>query len=115
MRILVRFVVASLCITLFPSIAAAQATLAGTVRDASGAVLPGVTLTVRNQDTGMFRETISNEDGTYFVSGIVPGMYQIEAEIQGFKKYVRRDVRLEIGITTHSRQVPSPKSTNVSA
>ena len=72
----------------------------GQVTDAQGAVLPGVNVVVRNQDTGMFRETVTNQDGTYFVSGIVPGMYQIEAELQGFKKYSRRDVRLEIGKTT---------------
>jgi hypothetical protein len=72
----------------------------GRVLDEQGAVLPGVTVTVRNQDTGMFRETISNPDGTYFISGIVPGLYEISAEVQGFKKYARRDLRLEIGKTS---------------
>src|SRR5687768_9724588 len=71
----------------------------GRVVDPQGAVLPGVSVTVRNQDTGMFRETVSNDDGTYFVSGIVPGSYEISAELQGFKKYNRRDLRLEIGKT----------------
>ncbi len=71
----------------------------GQVTDPQGAVLPGVNVIVRNQDTGMFRETVSNADGTFFVSGIVPGMYQIEAELEGFKKYSRRDLRLEIGKT----------------
>ena len=74
--------------------------LRGHVLDAQGAVLPGVTVTIRNQDTGMFRETVSNGDGTYFVSGVVPGPYEISAELQGFKKYARRDVRLEVGKTT---------------
>src|SRR5687768_6695918 len=71
----------------------------GRVLDAQSAMLPGVTVTVRNQDTGMFRETISNADGTFFVSGIVPGRYEIAAELQGFKKFLRRDVVLEIGKT----------------
>jgi outer membrane receptor protein involved in Fe transport len=71
----------------------------GQVTDAQGGVLPGVNVTVRNQDTGMFRETVTNPDGTFFVSGIVPGTYEIEAELQGFKKYTRRDIRLEIGKT----------------
>ena len=71
----------------------------GRVVDSQGAILPGVNVTVRNQDTGMFRETTSTADGTYFVSGIVPGTYEIVAELQGFKKYGRRDVRLEIGKT----------------
>jgi hypothetical protein len=73
--------------------------LRGQVTDAQGSVLPGVTVLVRNQDTGMFRQTVSNADGTYFVSGIVPGQYEISAELEGFKKYERRDVRLEIGKT----------------
>ena len=74
--------------------------LRGHVLDAQGAVLPGVTVTIRNQDTGMFRETVSNGDGTFFISGVVPGPYEISAELQGFKKYARRDVRLEVGKTT---------------
>ncbi len=67
----------------------------GRVIDSQGAILPGVNVTVRNQDTGMFRETVSNADGTYFVSGIVPGRYEISAELQGFKKYTpaRRPAR----------------------
>ena len=74
--------------------------LRGRVIDAQSGMLPGVTVTVRNQDTGMFRATVSNPDGTYFVSGVVPGTYEITAELQGFKKYNRRDVRLEVGKTT---------------
>jgi hypothetical protein len=87
---------------LLPGLAAAQqgtTEVRGQVTDPQGAVLPGVNVVVRNQDTGLFRETLTNAEGTFFVSGIVPGMYQIEAELQGFKKYSRRDIRLEIGKT----------------
>jgi hypothetical protein len=73
--------------------------LRGQLRDAQTGALPGVTVVVRNQETGMFRETISTGDGTYFLSGLVPGTYEISAELQGFKKFTRRDVRLEIGRT----------------
>ena len=71
----------------------------GRVTDSQGVVIPGVTVVVRNQDTGMYREAISNTDGTYFVSGIVPGSYEVSAELQGFKKYSRKDVKLEVGKT----------------
>ncbi|MGH9159668.1 MAG: TonB-dependent receptor [Vicinamibacteraceae bacterium] len=71
----------------------------GRVVDEQGAVLPGVTVTVRNQDTGMFRETMSNAEGTYFISGVTPGQYEIAAQLEGFKRYVRRDVALAIGRT----------------
>jgi len=92
-----------ICIlALMPALASAQqgtTEVRGQVTDAQGAVLPGVSVIVRNQDTGMFRETTTNADGTFFVSGITPGMYQLEAELQGFKKYSRKDLRLEIGKT----------------
>jgi hypothetical protein len=73
--------------------------LRGQLRDEQGGALPGVTVVVRNQNTGMFRETVSNIDGTYFVSGLVPGTYEISAELAGFKQFSRRDVPLEIGRT----------------
>ena len=72
----------------------------GRVSDAQSGVLAGVQITVRNQDTGMFRETVSTEDGSYFVSGIVPGKYEIVAEGKGFKRFNRTDLVLEVGKTT---------------
>jgi len=72
----------------------------GTVMDAQQAPLPGVTVIVRNQDTGMFRETVATADGTYFISGIVPGRYEVTASLQGFSTFLRRDVVLEVGKTT---------------
>jgi hypothetical protein len=74
--------------------------LRGRVVDAQGAVLPGVTVTVRNQDTGMYRETVSGSDGSFIASGMVPGAYQVSAELQGFKKFERRDLQLEVGKTS---------------
>ena len=71
----------------------------GRVMDPQGGLLPGVTITVRNQDTGMFRETVSGGDGTFIVSGIVPGTYQITGELQGFKKFERKGLLLEVGKT----------------
>ncbi|MGH9201274.1 MAG: carboxypeptidase-like regulatory domain-containing protein, partial [Vicinamibacterales bacterium] len=72
----------------------------GRVFDAQNAVLPGVTVVVTNQDSGIYREVTSNADGTFFVTGIVPGVYEVSAQLQGFKKFVRRDVVLSIGRTT---------------
>ncbi len=72
----------------------------GRVLDQQGAVLPGVTVVVTNQDTGIYREVVSNADGSYFVTGIVPGAYQIAAEMAGFKKYTRREITLSVGRTT---------------
>jgi len=74
--------------------------LRGRVIDPQGAVLPGVTVVVRNQETGMFRETVSGPDGTFIASGLVPGTYQVNAALQGFKKFERKDLRLEVGKTS---------------
>jgi hypothetical protein len=74
--------------------------LRGRVIDAQGAVLPGVAVTVRNQDTGMYRQTVSGPDGSFIASGIVPGMYSVSAELQGFKKFERKNLQLEVGKTS---------------
>jgi len=65
-----------------------------------GAVLPSTTIVLRNQDTGMRRRVVSNADGSYFLTGVTPGVHEVSAELAGFKKYSRRDVRLEVGKTT---------------
>ena len=81
------------------SIAAQQglSEIRGRVVDTQNAILPGVTVLVTNQDTGLYREVTSSSDGTYFVTGIVPGTYEVAAQLAGFKKSVRRDIVLSIG------------------
>jgi len=76
------------------------AELRGRVLDAQGGALPGVTITITNQATGVYREVVSNGDGTYFATALAPGTYAIAAELVGFKKYMRGDVRLDLGHTT---------------
>ncbi len=76
------------------------ADLRGRVIDQQGAVLPGVTIVVRHQESGLFRETVSSADGTFLMSGMTPGMYEVTAELASFKKYSQRDVRLEVGRAT---------------
>ena len=72
----------------------------GKVTDAQGAVLPGVNVTLTNQATGNVRETISGADGSFIASGLVPGTYKVSAGLQGFKKFERGDLILEVGKTT---------------
>jgi hypothetical protein len=76
------------------------ADLRGRVIDQQGAVLPGVNIVVRHQESGLFRETITGADGTFLMSGMTPGMYEVTAELASFKKYSQRDVRLEVGRAT---------------
>ena len=61
--------------------------LQGRVLDAQGGVLPGVGIVVTNEETGQFRETVSNADGSYFFSRVPPGTYSVTAQLQGFKKF----------------------------
>lgn len=73
--------------------------LRGQVVDQQGGVLPGVAVVARNQETGLYRETVSSGDGTFFMSGMTPGIYRVEAELQGFRRALLQDVRIEVGRT----------------
>jgi outer membrane receptor protein involved in Fe transport len=68
--------------------AEAQATrgiISGTVHDKSGAVLPGVTVTATNQDTGIARNVVSSAEGIYRIPALEPGMYTVRVELSGFQ------------------------------
>jgi len=73
--------------------------LRGRIMDAQGALLPGVSVTLKNQGTGNVRDTVSGADGSFIATGLVPGTYELIAELQGFKKVDRKDLRLEVGKT----------------
>jgi hypothetical protein len=77
----------------------------GTVTDQSGAVLPGVTVTVVNMDTGVSRDYVTNNDGVYDTSSIVIGRYQITFSDPGFEKLVRGPITLQVGFTTINAQL----------
>ena len=62
-----------------------NATLGGTVQDASGAFIPGVTVTATNTGTGIVTSVVSNEAGAYQFASLQPGTYDIKAELPGFQ------------------------------
>ena len=81
--------------------AAAQGTggaLVGTITDAQGGVLPGVTVTVRNVDTGLVRTTVSEADGQYRIPALPPGRYDVAAELQGFAGAEAKSLTLNTGL-----------------
>ena len=81
--------------------AAAQNTsgaIAGTITDTQGGVLPGVTLTVTNTDTGVARTAVTEADGRYRFAGLQPGRYALKAELQGFGSVEVKDIALTIGL-----------------
>ena len=57
----------------------------GTVLDAAKAVLPGVTVTAVNQDTGLERAVVSSSEGKFTLPTLTPGTYTIKAELQAFR------------------------------
>src|SRR5438552_6295337 len=75
------------------------AAMQGRILDESGSALPGVTVVVTHQGSGVFRQVVSNGDGSYFLTGIVPGPYRVSAELTGFRKYERSDLLLTVGNT----------------
>jgi hypothetical protein len=83
------------------SVLAQQGTgeLRGRVLDAQGAVLPGVAVVAKNEASGQFREIVSGADGSFFMSALTPGLYEVSAQLTGFKKYQRGGVRVEVGKT----------------
>jgi outer membrane receptor protein involved in Fe transport len=88
----------------FPSAAIAQlgqtATLSGTVADQSGAVLPGVTVTVTGDAVlGGTRTAVTDENGAYRFPSLPPGTYTVSAELSGFKPFSQQQVRLQLGQT----------------
>jgi hypothetical protein len=85
-----------------PSDAAAQAvagTLLGNVRDESAAAVPGATVTAIEVNTSISRTAVSNETGYYILSNLKDGTYRVEAELQGFKKFVREGVEVDVNTT----------------
>ena len=76
-----------------------NATVVGTVRDASGSVIPKVNVSVRNVATNITHTTASNSVGDYTVGSLIPGEYSITAEFQGFKTEVFTGIVLEVNQT----------------
>ena len=93
------------------------ATMTGAVTDTSGATIPGAKITVTNADSGFVFNSVTTNEGTWYIPNLNPGVYQLKIEAQGFKSYLqngivlrtaeqpRIDVRLEVGNVTESVQV----------
>jgi Carboxypeptidase regulatory-like domain/TonB dependent receptor-like, beta-barrel len=81
--------------------AAAQAAgglIVGTITDAQGGVLPGVTVTLRNVDSGITRTSVTEVDGQYRIPGLPPGRYELRVELEGFAPIDVKDLTLTIGL-----------------
>ena len=92
---------AILCITwLFASQARAQvsgATLAGTVTDSSGAVIPNAQVSIKDVSTGVTRNVYSDSAGLYTAPNLLPGTYEIRVTAMGFSTEVHKGITLTVG------------------
>lgn len=94
-------------------------TLAGSVRDSSGAVVSAATVTIRNAATNHYRDVSTDATGLFTASNLVPGRYEVTVAKPGFRKLRERAVTveldratqagllLEVGPVTDSVEVPS--------
>ena len=71
--------------------------ITGTVKDQTGAVLPGVEVNVTQTDTGAKRTAVSDETGTYILPNLPIGPYRLEAMLPGFRTYVQTGIVLQVG------------------
>src|SRR5688572_29400147 len=76
--------------------AQATAQITGTVRDQSGAVLPGVEITATQTETGIVRNAISNETGSFVLTNLATGPYRVEAALSGFRTFVQTGLVLQV-------------------
>ncbi|MGH9256129.1 MAG: carboxypeptidase-like regulatory domain-containing protein, partial [Vicinamibacterales bacterium] len=93
---------ATLALVLTSATAWAQlstAQLSGRVTDESGAVLPGVTITATQTDTGLVRSVTTDENGTYVLPNLPTGPYRLEAMLQGFRTFSQTGIVLQVAAT----------------
>jgi hypothetical protein len=122
--VLCRLCVLASLVLLVPtsSHAVSTGTIFGTVLDSSGAVIPGASVTIKSEDTGLERKTVSNASGEYLFDGLAIGNYTISGSSAGFKMYaqqgivlnvdqkVRADLHLEVGNTADTVTVSGTAS-----
>src|SRR6202163_1942387 len=73
------------------------ATISGTITDASGAVIAGAQVSVRNTATGIIRSTTADSAGFYTVPNLIPGPYEVKVTAMGFTTAVQSNLTLAVG------------------
>src|SRR5213079_553861 len=90
-----------LVVTLSPSVPAnaqvSGATLSGTITDASGAVIPGVMISIKNRATGVVRNVTADEAGLYTAPNLQAGAYDVTAAAPGFNTVSQTNISLTVG------------------
>jgi hypothetical protein len=71
--------------------------LVGNVNDAQGAGVPGATVTARNKETGLTRDSVTSSDGSYSLVNLLAGTYELKVSLSGFREFVQTAVPVTIG------------------
>ena len=96
MRLSIRCLAVLAIALMIPALVAAQTEsgkVSGTVTDQSGAVLPGVTVNLKSVERASMRSTVTNAQGEYVFASLVPGNYEVTAELSGFSTQQTQDQR----------------------
>ncbi len=70
--------------------------ITGTVRDQTGAVIPGAKVTITNQGTALTLSTVTGSDGSYTFTPVKIGVYTVTAEFQGFQTATHKDITVNL-------------------
>src|SRR5713226_1928645 len=70
--------------------------VSGTVRDESGGILAQVTVKLVNESTNQQRSQATAKSGNFTFPAVAPGMYRLEVEAPGFKRYLRSQIAVEV-------------------
>jgi Carboxypeptidase regulatory-like domain/TonB dependent receptor len=100
MKRIVMVVVIALIVSTLMSVAGwaqSTATVSGSVKDMTGAVLPGVEVKVTQTETSVARTTVTNETGSYVLPNLPLGPYRLEASLPGFRTFVQTGITLQVG------------------
>jgi hypothetical protein len=96
------------CLSLISAFAFAQgggttSSLSGEVVDASGGVIPGAEVTVKNDSTGGEFKTVTADNGTFSIPALSAGTYTATVSVPNFKVAVYKDIKVEAGVPAHIR------------
>ena len=89
--------------------AQATAQISGTVKDQSGAVLPGVEVAATQTDTGIARNAVTNETGSYVLTNLPIGPYRLEAALPGFRTYAQTGIVLQVNSSPVNQSGPGSR------
>src|SRR5262252_6135121 len=96
---LVGFAALVCCLAWSTAASAQNAQITGTVKDSSGGIIPGATITARNGETGLTRVAVTDNNGDFRLPSLTPGRYSVSTELSGFSTETRPDIILIIDQT----------------